>query len=413
MSGYSAEFNTPNIHASEAIVCVHSQIQIDAPASIVFRTIRNTETWRDWNRFVPKTNITYQPPEEDSVTAAEINQIVRNTSIIGSFYSDLTDGGNGGASRPRSPDDEPPPRFRLNSISSRMSSESAQPRHSESVDPLHRGSVASVESENSRKSGAQLYQEAQASRRASVAKGEEPEVISNNLVDNTTSHRASLAVPTPASPEGKRKGSKKQKYTQVVTPGSAAFAKAKQALITVYGEPSVRLQIKTKLTFFVRMKPMSPSEFTEVNMVVTEISRPDDPVLEKGTTALTRSKTHTLDRSGIYRIVWANDSEGASLLNFTDVFKGTKLPKYMLSAERVHEIVPTGEGSCIYKTWELQKGHAAKAVKKKHGDYIQKMFEVWTSGLKDFCEGLHAPKVAVRDFSVVAEDVPAAVMTLS
>lgn len=409
MSGYSAEFNTPSIHASDAVNLIHSEVYIDAPASVVFRTIRNTETWKDWNRFVPKVNITYQPPEEDSATAEEINQIVRNTSIIGSFYSDLTDGGG---ARPRSPDEQPPPRFRLNSISSQMSTDSNQQRRSGSIDQTHRASVTSVGSDGSKKSGAQLFQEATASRRASLANGDEPAAVNNNLVENTTNHRASLAVPAPSSPSFKRKASKKPKYTQVVTPGGLAMQKAQQALLTVYGEPSVRLQIKTKMTFYVRMKAASPSEYTETNMVVTEIARPDDPVLEKGTTALTRSKTHTLERTGKYRIVWATDSEGASLLNFTDVFKGSKLPKYMMQAERVSEIVATSENTCIYKTWELQKGHAAKSVKKKHGEHLQKMFEVWASGLKEFCEGLHAPKVAVRDFSVV-EEHPVVIQTLT
>lgn len=411
MSGYSAEFDTPNIHASEAVNLIHCEVYIDAPASVVFRTIRNTETWKDWNRFVPKVAITYQPPEEDSATAEEINQIVRNTSIIGSFYSDLTDGGHGGP-RPRSPDDQPPPRFRLNSISSQMSSDSNQPRNSESIDPIRRASIASAGSDGPRKSGAQLFQETTASRRASVASGEEPAAINNNLAENTTNHRSSLAAPAPTSPASKRRGSKKPQHTQVVTPGGLARQKARQALLTVYGEPSVRLQIKTKMTFYCRMKAASPSEYTETNMVVTEIARPDDPVLEQGTTALTRSKTHTLERTGKYRIVWATDSEGASLLHFTDVFKGTKLPKYLMQAERVSEITATGDNSCIYKTWELQRGHAAKSVKKKYGDHLQRMFEDGASGLKEFCEGLHAPKVAVRDFSIV-EHTPVVVQTLS
>ena len=411
MSGYSAEYDTPSIQASEAVMLLQTKISIDAPAATVFRSIRNTETWRDWNRFIPKVNITYQPPEPDSATAAEIQQIVRNTSIIGSFYSDLTDGGTGGAARPRSPDEQPPPRFRLNSISSQMSQDSSQQhRQSESIDPLApRGSVDSTSS--GRKSGAQMFQDSTNSRRSSIASGQEPEAINNNLVANTHSHRASLAIPN--SPQG-RKGSKKPKYTQsVAASSSVAMQKAQQALITAYGEPSVRLQMKTKMTFYVRMKPASPSDYTEVTMIVSEISRPDDPVLEQGTTALTRSKTHNLDRQGRYRIVWGNDSEGASLLSFTDVFKGTKLPKYLLQAERVHEIIPTGSETCEYRTWELQKGHSAKSVKKKSGDYLQKMFEIWASGLKEFCEGLHAPKIERRDFSVTSADVPFVVQTLA
>lgn len=406
MDVHSAQFDTPNIRASEAVLLLHSSAEINAPASMVFRTLRNTETWRDWNRFVPKVNITFQPPEEDSATAAEIQHLVRNTSIAGSFYSDLTDGGVG-QRRPRSPDEQPPPRFRLNSISSQMSETSQTstgdpPRQSsESVDPLSTNGTSAPPTTTAdtptRKSGAQLFQETQERRRSSIANGQEPAPIVNNIV-NSDSHRASLSMP--ASPRSRR-GSKQQEHRQSsVVASQKAAEKTHRALMNMYGEPSVRLQMRTKMTFFVRMKPSSPSELTETNMVVTDVSRPDDPVLESGTTALTRSKTHNLERSGLYRVVWATDSEGASLFNVSGIFSGSKMPKYLLQGERVHEIEPTGPESCVYRTWECQKGRAAKTVKKKYGEYLQQMFEGWARGLKDFCEGLHAPRVARRDFSI-------------
>jgi len=427
MNIHSAQFDTPNIHASEAVLVLHSSTEVDAPASLVFRTLRNTETWRDWNRFVPKVNITYQPPEEDSATAAEIQQIVRNTSIIGSFYSDLTDG-SVGARRPRSPDEQPPPRFRLNSISSQVSEGSQPanpPRISESIDPFDTntngttpaasaplGSASSTTGSTGGKSAAQKFQEAQERRRSSIASGQEPPPIVNR-VENTDYHRASLSIPpSPVSPQGRR--ASKAKSTQSISiANQKAAERAHQALMSMYGEPSVRLQIKTKMIFYVRMKPMSPSDYTETNMVVTDVSRPDDPLLEKGTTALTRSKTHNLERSGMYRVVWATDSEGASLFNVGGILRGSKMPKYLLQGERVHEIEPTGEESCIYRTWECQKGHAAKAVKKKYGEYLQKMFEVWASGLRDFCEGLHAPKIDRRDFSISADEAPIVIQTFA
>ena len=413
MNAHSAQFDTPNILASEAILLVHASTEINAPASLVFRTLRNTETWRDWNRFVPKVNITYQPPEEDSATAAEIQHLVRNTSIAGSFYSDLTDGGNG-AHRPRSPEEQPPPRFRLNSISSQMSQDeegSNAPRKSESIDPLSTntngsstlaprvGTPNSTSTTRSKSaSGAQKFQEAQERRRSSIASGREPQPIANK-VEN-------------APPQGRR-ASKAKSINLVSAAKERAAERARQSLINMYGEPSVRLQIKTKMTFFVRMKPSSPSEFTEVHMVVTDVSRPDDPLSEKGTTALTRSKTHNLERSGKYRVIWANDSDGASFFNLPGILKGSKMPKYLLQAERVHEIEPTGPESCIYRTWECQKGKVAKTVKKRYGDYLQKMFEVWVSGLRDFCEGLHAPKIDRRDFSISADEAPVVFQTLT
>lgn len=417
MNSGSAQYSTPNITASEAILTLHHKINIDAPAAVVFRSLRNTETWRDWNRFIPRVTITWQPPENDSVTAAEINELIRNTSIAGSFDSDLTDGGSGNR-RPRSPDEKPPPRFRLNSVSSQMS-EGGQPRPSQSSDgptnglgPLEgRGSVSSIMSDGSQKSGAQLFQDAEESRRSSIAAGEEPPPIENTLASPPV-HRPSVAMPPPNT-GGKKKGSK-PKYTQVVTAGGggARSIAAHQALMNVYGEPSVRLQIKTKMSFWMRMKAASPSETTEGQFIVLEISRPDDPNTEKNTTGLTRSHTHTLDRAGKYRIVWASDTDGSSLLAFKNVFSSSKAPSHGIQIERVHEIEVTGEETCIYRTWELQKGYAAKGVKKKSGDYLQKMMEVWCSGLKDFCESLHGPQIARRDFSITADDVPAIIQSL-
>ncbi|KAJ9652334.1 hypothetical protein H2198_008422 [Neophaeococcomyces mojaviensis] len=423
MNGHSAEFDTPNIRASEAVLVIHSDIPIDAPAAVVFRSLRNVETWRDWNRFVPKVNITYQPPEDDHVTAAEIQQLVRNTSIIGSFDSDLTDGGYG-VKKHRSPEEQPPPRFRLNSVSSQASQRSASPRLSESVDPLiapmqglSPGSLAVPQASMSstgnvpKKSAAQKFQEAQESRRSSIASGQEPAPVLNR-VENTDSHRASIVPASPKSPVGGRRGSKAA-HTEAAR--QKAAERTREALLAMYGEPSVRLQIGTKMTLFSRMKAMSPSDFTETNIVVTDVSRPDDPVTEKGTTALTRSKTHNLERSGIYRVVWATDSAGASIFNIGGILSGKKLPTYLLQAERVHEIRPTIDGAgnetCVYSTWECMKGPGAKAVKKKYAEHLQKMFVIWAQGLKDFCEGLHAPKIDRRDFSI-SVDEPVVIQTL-
>ncbi|KAK4905511.1 hypothetical protein LTR66_017804, partial [Elasticomyces elasticus] len=171
MAAHSAEnFDTPTIQASDAVLTVSSRTAINAPAALVFRTLRNTETWKDWNQFIPKVNITYQPPDVDSATAAEINELVRNTSIIGSFYSDLTDGGSGIAKH--TPDEQPPPRFRLNSTASAMSQES-----SGDIAPLdavvngndaRRGSTFSATSTDG-KSAAQRYIDSKSARKNSMA----------------------------------------------------------------------------------------------------------------------------------------------------------------------------------------------------------------------------------------------------
>jgi hypothetical protein len=87
---------TPDIPPSAATFTTYASTRINAPASLVFRTLRNTDTWRDWNRFVPRVTITFQPPDKDKVTQAEISELVRNTSIAGSVDSDITDGAAAG-----------------------------------------------------------------------------------------------------------------------------------------------------------------------------------------------------------------------------------------------------------------------------------------------------------------------------
>lgn len=403
---------THNILASEAVLVLAAETRIDAPAAVVFRALRNTDTWRDWNRWVPKVTINFQPPEDETATAGEIQELIRNTSIAGSFYSDLTDGGIGVA-RQRSPDEQPPPPFRLNSVSSRRS-QGNQPKrasidNSDLINSSNRASVSSVA--NGGKSSAQ---ESQAERSYSE---QEPASIANR-VGNRDPHRASIIMPplsptSPTSPtstggKSERKASK-PKYTQTVGYTDKSLGRAHQAYMSVYGEPSVRLQIRTKLTLHVRMKPNSPSDYTDMNIVVIDVVRPDDAITEKGT----RPKTRTLDREGLYRVVWANDTESTSLFNVSALLRGVNVPKSMLQAERVHEIEPTGSETCVYRTWELQKGHAAKTNKKKHGEYMQKMFEVWCSGLRDFCEGLHAPQIDRRDFSISLDEAPVVISALT
>lgn len=388
------EYDTPNMKASDAVAIYHAQIKIEAQASLVFRSLRNTETWKDWNRFVPKVTVTWQPPDEDVATAEEIRELVQNTSLIGSFYSDLTDGGN--HSKNHGPDDVPPPRFRLNSLTGRVSVDEGGPPRSMSEAGDRRVSTTSQGSGG--KSSAQMFAEAQAARRASIATGEVPKPMQTHQVMDKP-RRSSVATGIPGSPSlGKNKG--------MLSP--MLRAKSNRAhIMSQYGEPSVRLQNGTKCTFHSRMKRGCPNELSESSMVVLEVARPDDPVLEPDTTALTRSKTHNLDRSGTYRVTWATDSSGGSSLNLSGLFTGSKVPKFLLHAERVNEIIPQfderGNESCIYRTWELQKGPAAKVIKKKHGDYVQKMFEVWASGLKGFCESLNAPQVQIRDFSIDEE----------
>lgn len=61
-------------------------------------------------------------------------------------------------------------------------------------------------------------------------------------------------------------------------------------------------------------------------------------------------------------------------------------PKFFLAAERVNEIEDLGDGTCIYRSWETFGGLAARIVKWKFGEGLQKNFEHWVNGLKEYVE---------------------------
>ncbi|KAI4726705.1 hypothetical protein E4T49_05533 [Aureobasidium sp. EXF-10728] len=61
-------------------------------------------------------------------------------------------------------------------------------------------------------------------------------------------------------------------------------------------------------------------------------------------------------------------------------------PKFFLAAERVNEIEDLGDGTCIYRSWETFGGLAARIVKWKFGDSLQKNFEHWVEGLQKYVE---------------------------
>ncbi|RMZ82210.1 hypothetical protein DV738_g1822, partial [Chaetothyriales sp. CBS 135597] len=294
--------STPDIPAGTAILTVYSSTRISAPASLVFRTLRNTDTWRDWNRFIPRVNMTYQPPEiDDVVTAAEIRELVKNTSLAGSVDSDITDGAASGTG----------------SLTGRRLSLEEKEEIRRSPPPVTRERLRSV---------------------------------------------ASIASFTPVN----------------------SMERERLAILSLYGEPSVRIQLGTKMTLFCRMSlPKSWSTDRDIQVVVTEVSRPDDDV----------ATTHTQNKTGVYRLVWTLRSSYSSLASSS--------PKFLSQAQRVHEIRPVisadGKEECIYDDWECHRGMLAKTVRTKYQDYLNQRFEGWGNGLKAYCEALGGA-VERRDF---------------
>lgn len=342
------KFNTPLIPASQAALIIHASTRIDAPASLVFRTLRNTETWRDWNNFVPRVTIRSQPPE-DIVTDTEIEELILNTSYLVSMDSDLTEGGG-------------PP---VNNA--------APPPVAPSTDDSRRASVGSGKSSDGL-SGAQRFQQSQEARRASTASGTYGKSgIASALIETASPATGGVLIhsvpgrkPTPATTHKRRRSS----------------------LNAMYGEPSIRLKVHTAMTFHCRMGlPLLPGKYKDMLLVVTEVSRPDD-VLDEPNSGLTRSKTHTLSRSAVYRIVWGTDH------------KAERTPRFMLSSQWVVEVQPVvrgdGKEECEITLWESLKGLGAGGVRRRQ-EYLFEMFTAWALGLRDYCEAMGGA-VERRDF---------------
>ncbi|KAL2423413.1 hypothetical protein ABEF95_008374 [Exophiala dermatitidis] len=425
MAKTKSDFSTPDIPMSEAVFYVSACTRINAPASLVFRTLRNTETWRDWNRWAPRVTITHQPEEEDDATVAEIEELVRNTSIAVSFDSDITDA----AAMPPSPTSKRGSRARAStggSLSPPPNSGDADTRRRSSEGgfvppPVTRQRLASNASRISERapsseaprsnsidgmSGAQKYQAAQEERKASLASGKEPPAIANNVVMLESPDQPSILMPAPAnttstalavSNANANANANKNKPSSSRRKSSTPSASFRRQLHinALYGEPSVRIQVGTRMILHMRTKiPRNLHETREQNVVVTEVSRPDDPLEgEDGAAAvggnvIARAPTHTLSKSGVYRLVW-------SLVNTKSC------PKFLLQTQRVHEIRPivAGDGSetCEYWDWEAQKGLLAKKNKKDSAKYMEERMAEWGTRLGEFCESMGGA-VERRDF---------------
>lgn len=439
------DFSTPDIPMSEAIWHVSACTTINAPASLVFRTLRNTETWKDWNRWIPRVTITDQPDDDDDATLAEIEELVRNTSIAVNMDSDITDG----AAMPE-PEQQAPRRGSLGwgAISAHSGGASLAPPSSSSSEQARksreapRGSEAGLaapavtrqrlasnaskrSTETSRNnsingathSGAQKFQEA---RRASVASGSgaapspAPKTTTNastnpnattSVEGNSTGVMLDIpgntAVLHPAPPNTGATALALSAQWQLGDTrrksSASTFAEKKRLHVNaLYGEPSVRIQDGTKMTLHVRIKLPSSQELRDLNVMVTEVSRPDDPLYDddddSAAARLQRTQTHTTSKSGVYRLVWSMENKYSPPRSY---------PKFLLQAQRVHEIRPivSGDGRemCEYWDWEAQRGMLAKRQRKDHSNYYEQRMQEWGRRVGEFCESMGGA-VERRDF---------------
>ncbi|KIW88967.1 uncharacterized protein Z519_10451 [Cladophialophora bantiana CBS 173.52] len=422
------DFSTPDIPQSTATFYVSSCTRINAPASLVFRTLRNTETWKDWNRWIPRVTITFQPDDEDDATLAEIEELVRNTSIAVNFDSDITDGaimpgpgaeystahrrgsragssaGNGGASlappgsrgsasieRPISP--PPVTRQRLASNASRFSgiSQNSMDGPSRSNSTTNANCTGST-GDTGGLSAAQKYQAATEARKASLSPGQSPPPTANtnsNSVLLESPGNASLLMPAPANTQSTALAAKASRRKS----GTNSQHRRQLHINALYGEPSVRIQLGTKMILHMKIKLPHSQEMREQGVVVTEVSRPDDPQDEPGRASLLRTQTHTASISGVYRLVWSSTNSYSPPRSY---------PRFLLQTQRVHEIRPitTGDGKemCEYWDWECQRGILSKK-NKKESTYMEERMAEWGRMLGEFCESMGGA-VERRDFSV-------------
>ncbi|KAK5210377.1 hypothetical protein LTR72_002290 [Exophiala xenobiotica] len=413
------DFSTPDIPMSDATFYCSACTRINAPASLVFRTLRNTETWKDWNRWIPRVTITYQPDEEDDATLAEIEELVRNTSIAVSYDSEITDGAampsqqnstrrgsmardvieeesqdQDGQGRRSSQGHLLPPvtRHRLASNASRRMSEQSNRMSSEAARPNSSTNANGL-------SGAQKYQAAQEARKASLSAsaGETPpgSTKNANAVMLEAPNNPSILMPAPRNTASTALAvSHSHKESPASRRKSSSHSRRQLNINALYGEPSVRIQVGTKMTFHVKMKLPHSQEMRQMNMVASEVSRPDDPSDDPAGDIVARTQTHTLSKSGVYRLVWSLENAYSPPKAF---------PKFLLQAQRVHEIRPivSGDGTemCEYWDWEAQRGLLAKKVKKDYSKYIEERMEEWGKRLGEFCESMGGA-VERRDFSV-------------
>lgn len=245
-------------------------------------------------------------------------------------------------------------------------------------------------------SGAQKFQAAQESRKASVSSGKSNGVeTGSNSVMLEVPGSNSVLMPAPKNTGATALALAQKNSDRRKSSASGRAERKRLHLNALYGEPSVRIQEGTRMTLHIKTKlPSSPHETRDLNVATTEVSRPDDPLDEPGPiSSLQRTQTHTVSKSGVYRLVWTVEGKYNPPKSY---------PKFLLQLQRVHEIRPIVQGDgkemCEYWQWEAQRGMLAKKAKKDAPYYQQRMDE-WGLRLGEFCESMGGA-VERRDFMV-------------
>ena len=65
-------------------------------------------------------------------------------------------------------------------------------------------------------------------------------------------------------------------------------------------------------------------------------------------------------------------------------------PGFLLKAERINEIEDVGDGTTVYRTWEVFAGPVARVTRKKFEKNWRERLQEMTADLKKWCETKHA-----------------------
>ncbi|KAF2212939.1 hypothetical protein CERZMDRAFT_96613 [Cercospora zeae-maydis SCOH1-5] len=134
-----------------------------------------------------------------------------------------------------------------------------------------------------------------------------------------------------------------------------------------------RMRKNSVMVFDVIMDANKPDKFSETNLIVTDISTPEQPS-DYLDAEMLQDPSFDGDVHKVYRVSWATHGGWMT--------KG-------LRSERFHEIIPTTDNECEVRTWEIMGGVLAYTVKWMFQSTLQEKFELWTNDLKVWCEKQH------------------------
>jgi len=131
------------------------------------------------------------------------------------------------------------------------------------------------------------------------------------------------------------------------------------------------LHLGSHFTFYTIMDANKPSKETSVQLIITDVSTPEEPSNYVSEELLEKDGSFASDMKNVYRICWK--LEGGL------VARG-------LQTERFHEILVVGPNECEVRTWENQGGVLARTVKWMYGKTLMEKFQMWCDDLKVYCE---------------------------